>query len=141
MVVGFLLGAGAVRAEPAKVTGSWTVKITFDSGNIRLLRFEAQESGKGSFLLLDPSLKVWGPAKPSDAKWSQGEDGLITLSGPVVFPLGNVGRDAGTLILTGKFEANGTLTGKAIFSPLDQDRQEGKPSKAGTFEATRGAGG
>ena len=141
MVVGLLLGTGATQADPQKVTGSWTVKITFDSGPVRLLRFDAQNSGKGSFLLLDPSLKVWGPANPSEAKWSKGEDGLITFSGPVVFPLGNVGRDAGTLILTGKLEANGRLVGKAIFSPLEQDRQEGKPAKAGTFEATRAAGG
>ena len=140
MLVVFVIGAGAVQAEPAKLTGTWTVKVTFDSGNIRLLRFEAQESGKGSFLLLDPSLKVWGPAKPSEAKWSQGEDGLITFSGPVEFPLGNVGRDAGTLTLTGKREADGTLTGKAVLSPVEQDRQEGKASKAGRFEATRGAG-
>jgi|SRR4051794_10655499 hypothetical protein len=141
MVVVSFLGAGAAEQEPAKVTGSWTVKVTFDNGNIRLLRFEAQESGKGSFLLLDPSLKVWGPATPSEAKWSQGEDGLITFSGPVAFPLGNVGRDPGTLILTGKLEGNGSLSGKAVLMPLDQDLQEGKPSKMGKFEATRGAGG
>src|SRR5690349_12104281 len=106
MVIVSLLGADAVQAEPPNVIGSWTVKVTFDGGNIRLLRFEAHDSGKGSFLLLDPSLKVWGPSKPSLATWSQAEDGSITFSGPVEFPLGNVGRDAGTLSLSGRLEAN-----------------------------------
>jgi len=141
LVVVSLLGAGAVQAEPAKVTGSWTIQITFDSGNIRLLRFEATKSGRGSFLLLDPSLKVWGPAKPTEAKWSQADDGSVIVSGPVEFPLGNVGRDAGTLILKGKFGADDTITGKATFSPIRQDGEdaETRPAKDGSFKASRGA--
>jgi hypothetical protein len=136
------LWLGVSEAQPAKVTGNWTVEVTFNNGNIRLLRFEAQDLGKGSFLLLDPSLKVWGPAKPSVAKWSQGDDGSVTFSGPVEFPLGNVGRDAGTLILKGQFQADGTITGKATFSPVRQagEDAETKPSKEGNFKATSSAG-
>ena len=126
MIVVSLLGAGAAQAEPVKITGSWTIEITLNSGPTRLLRFEAQESGKGSFLLLDPRLKVLGPAKPSEAKWSRGDDGSVTFSGPVEFPLGNVGREAGTLILEGKFEANGTITGKATLSPVRQDGEDAR---------------
>jgi len=137
-----VLGASLSEAEPAKVTGKWKVEITFDSGNVRQLRFEAQESGKGSFLLLDPRLKVWGPAKPTEAKWSQADDGSVTFSGPVEFPLGNVGRDAGTLMLKGKFEADGLITGRASLLPEGQDPKdpEIRTSKEGSFKATRGAG-
>jgi hypothetical protein len=142
ILVFYALGSRLAQAQPAKVTGNWNVEITFTNGNIRLLCFEAQDAGKGSFLLLDPSLKVWGPARTSEAKWSQGDDGSVTFSGPVEFPLGNVGRDAGTLILKGKFQADGTITGKATFSPVRQDGEgaETKPSKDGSFKATRSAG-
>ena len=141
LIVVSLLGAGAAQAEPVKITGSWTIEITLNSGPTRLLRFEAQESGRGSFLLLDPSLKVWGPAKPTEAKWSQADDGSVSVSGPVEFPLGNVGRDAGTLILKGTFGA-GDITGKATFFPLGENPENPgtKPSKEGTFKATRGEG-
>ena len=138
-----VLGAGFSQAQAAKVVGSWNVEITFENGNSRSLRFEAQESGKGSFLLLDPRLKVWGPARPSEAKWTQGDDGSVMFSGTVEFPLGNVGRDAGTLVLKGKFGTEGTVTGAAIFFPLDQDPKDpkAKPSKSGSFKAIRVAGG
>jgi hypothetical protein len=64
-------------------------------------------------------------------------------SGTVEFPLGNVGRDAGTLVLKGKFGTEGTVTGAAIFFPLDQDPKDPKarPSKSGSFKAIRVAGG
>jgi hypothetical protein len=138
-----VLGAGLSQAQPAKVMGFWNVEITFDNGNSRFLRFEAQDSGKGSFLLLDPRLKVWGPARPSEAKWTQGDERSVMFSGAVEFPLGNVGHDAGTLVLKGKFETEGTITGTATFFPLDQDPKDPKarPSKNGSFKATRVAGG
>ena len=54
----------------------------------------------------------------------------------VEFMLGNVGRDAGTLMLKGKFESADLITGDVEFAPLVGDR----PSKHGTFKATRAAG-
>jgi hypothetical protein len=54
-------------------------------------------------------------------------------SGAVEFPIGNVGRDAGTLMFKGKFETASLITGKVEFSPLVGE----KPSKHGTFEAAR----
>ena len=106
------------------------------------MRFEARESGKGSLLLLDPRLKFWGPAKPSEAMWTQGNEGSVMFSGPVEFPLGNVGRDAGTLVAKGKFGTDGSITGEAMFFPLDQDPKDpkAKPSKSGTFKAIRVTG-
>ena len=64
-------------------------------------------------------------------------------SGMVEFPLGNVGRDAGTLVLKGKFGTEGSITGEAMFFPLDQDPKDPKarPSKGGSFKAIRVAGG
>ena len=75
-----------------------------------------------------------GPAKPSEAKWSRGEGTSVTFSGPVEFLLGNVGRDAGTLVFKGKFETADLITGEVEFSPLVGDQ----PSKHGTFKAVRG---
>ena len=137
-----ILGIGLSQAQPSNVIGSWKVEITFGNGNSRSLRFEARESGKGSFQLLDPRSKVWGPARPSEAKWTQSDEGSVMFSGTVEFLLGNVGRDAGTLVLKGKFGKEGTITGTATFFPLDQDPKDPKanPSKSGRFKATRATG-
>ena len=137
-----VIGIGLSQAQSPKVIGRWSVEVTFGSGASRLLRFEARDSGNGSFLLLDPSLKVWGPARPSEAKWTEGGDGFVIFSGALEFPVGNIGRDAGTLVLKGKFGTDGTLTGAALFFPLDQDPKDPKaaPSKNGRFKAIRVAG-
>src|SRR5438477_10413189 len=90
--------AALSHAQSPNMIGSWKVDITFTNGESRSLRFDAQGAGKGTFLLLDPRLNVWGPAKPSEAKGTGGEGNSVTFSGPVEFMLGNVGRDAGTLV-------------------------------------------
>src|SRR5437870_6017202 len=129
--------AALSHAQSPNMIGSWKVDITFTNGESRSLRFDAQGAGKGTFLLLDPKLKVWGPAKPSKAKWTQSEGNSVTFSGPVEFMLGNVGRDAGTLVFKGKFETSDLITGEVEFSPLIGER----PSKHGTFKAVRAGGG
>ena len=138
-----VFGAGLSQAQSSNVTGSWKVEITFGNGEGRSLRFEARESGKGSFQLLDPKSKVWGSAGPSEAKWTSGDDGSVMFSGTVEFLIGNVGRDAGTLVLKGKLGTEGTITGAATFFPLDQDPKDPKarPSKSGSFKAIRVTGG
>jgi hypothetical protein len=125
------------EAQSPNLIGKWNVEIIFANEEHRALRFEAEGEGKGSFLLLDPKLKAWGPAKPSQAKWSRGEGNSVTFSGPVEFMIGNVGRDAGTLVFKGKFETPDLITGEVEFSPLVGER----PSKHGTFKATRARGG
>ncbi len=119
------------QAQSPNMIGSWNVEITFANQEHRSLRFDAQGVGKGSFLLLDPRLKVWGPAKPSEAKWTRGEGNSVTFSGAVEFLLGNVGRDAGMLVFKGKFETPSLITGAVEFAPLVGER----PSKHGTFKA------
>jgi hypothetical protein len=118
----------------ADMMGRWNVEINFSDGNKRSLRFDAQADGKGTFLLLDPMLSRWGPAKPSEAKWTPGDQNPVTFSGAVEFPLGNVGRDPGTLMFKGKFETPDSITGEVDFAPLVGER----PSKHGTFKAVRG---
>ena len=131
-----MLMAQITHAESPSLIGSWNVDITFANEERRSVRFDAQEGGKGTFLLLDPKLNAWGPANPSEAKWTRGEGNSVTFAGPVEFMLGNVGRDAGTLTCKGKFESSDLITGEVDFSPLVGDR----PSKHGTFKAVRAAG-
>ena len=125
------------EAQSPNLIGRWNVEITFANEEHRTLRFEAQGAGEGIFELLDPRAKVWGAAKPSEAKWSRGGGNLVTFSGPMEFMLGNVGRDAGTLVFKGKLETPDLITGEVEFSPLVGER----PSKHGTFKATRAGGG
>ena len=137
MVFAQTCGAALSQAQSPNMIGTWKVEIAFTNGDSRSLRFDAQGAGKGSFLLLDPKLNVWGPARPSEAKWTQGDGNSVTFSGPVEFLLGNVGRDAGTLVFKGKFQTESLITGEVEFSPLVGDG----PSKSGTFKAIRAAGG
>jgi hypothetical protein len=127
----FFLAVAA--AESPNVTGSWKVEITFANGQHRFVRFDAQNDGTGTLTVTDPQSKVWAGSKPSEAKWTSGEGKSVTFSGPVEFQIGNVGRDAGSLTLTGKFETPDSIAGEVEFSPLVGDG----PSKHGTFKAVR----
>jgi hypothetical protein len=121
------------EAQSPNAVGSWNVEVTFANNEHRLLRFEALPDGKGTLALADPQSKVWSGSKPSDAQWRKGDQNSITFSGPVEFMIGNVGRDAGKLTCTGKFETPDSISGEADFSPLVGER----PSKLGTFKAVR----
>jgi len=121
------------QAQSPSVIGKWNVELSLGAGRQHSVRFEAQGDGKGTFVLMDPIAKAWGASKPSEASWTRGEGNSLTFSGPMEFPIGNVGRDAGTLTCKGKFESPDLITGEAEFSPLVGER----PSKHGTFKATR----
>ena len=123
-------------ADSPTVNGSWKIDVTFANDQHRFLRFDAQNEGKGILAVTDPQSKVWAGAKPSEAKWTLGEGNSVTFSGPVEFLIGNVGRDAGTLTLKGKFASPDSIAGEVDFSPLVGDG----PSKHGTFKATRVSG-
>jgi hypothetical protein len=125
--------AAMAQGQSPEMIGRWNVEINFGDGSKRTVRFEAQEAGKGTLLVVDPRLKVWGPGKPSEAKWTLNEGNSVTFSGAVEFMLGNVGRDAGTLMFKGKFETPDSISGEVEFAPLVGER----PSKHGTFKATR----
>src|SRR5437762_13395501 len=59
------------QAQSPTMIGRWNIEITFGDGSQRALHFEAQDAGKGTFQVVDPRLKVWGPGKPSEAKWTR----------------------------------------------------------------------
>jgi hypothetical protein len=136
MAIAHIGCAAQAEAQSPNLIGRWNVEVTFANGNRHSLRFDAQGAGKGSFLLLDPGSKFWAPAKPSEVKWTQSDGNSVTFSGPVEFLIGNVGRDAGTLVCKGKFVTESVITGEVEFSPLVGDG----PSKSGTFKAIRAAG-
>jgi hypothetical protein len=125
--------AAMAETQSPSLSGRWNVEINFADGTKRSLRFDVQDHGKGTFLLLDPMLSRWGPAKPSEAKWAPIDQNSVTFSGAVEFPLGNVGRDPGTLTFKGKFETPDAISGEVEFAPLVGER----PSKHGKFKATR----
>jgi hypothetical protein len=128
--------AAMAHGQSPEMIGRWNVEITFADGSKRSLHFDAQGEGKGSLEVVDPRLKVWGPGKPSEAKWTLNEGNSVSFTGPVEFMLGNVGRDAGTLAFKGKFETPDLITGEVEFAPLVGDR----PTRHGTFKATRNYG-
>jgi len=133
MLIAGICCTAMAQAQSPNLIGRWNVEITFGDGNKRSLHFDAQGEGKGSFEVVDPRAKVWGAATHFEAKWTPGEGNSVTFSGPVEFMLGNVGRDAGTLVFKGKFEAASLITGEVEFASLAGER----PSKHGTFKATR----
>ncbi|HEY1583779.1 MAG TPA: hypothetical protein VGF73_11845 [Chthoniobacterales bacterium] len=134
-----ILGPQICPADTPSIVGKWEVKITFGSGEMRTISFDAQASGKGSFLSEGPKPNAVAPTEPKGLEWTQANDESIIVSGPVQFPLGNVGLERGTLVLKGKFGADGSLAGEAAFFPEGQDPKNSKaaPSKSGRFTAAR----
>ena len=133
MLIAGICCTAMAQAQSPNLIGRWNVEITFGEGNKRSLHFDAQGEGKGSFEVVDPRAKVWGAGTHFEAKWTPDEGNSVTFSGPVEFMLGNVGRDVGTLVFKGRFEAASLITGAVEFASLAGER----PSKHGTFKATR----
>ena len=79
------------------------MEIAFANDGSNALCALTREAREKDFeVAVDPRLKVWGPGKPSEAKWTLNEGNSVTFTGPAEFLLGNVGRDAGTLTLQRK---------------------------------------
>lgn len=139
LALGLIFGVGFSQAQTLKFTGAWQVQVTFQNGESRSLRFDARDAGKGSFALLAPRPNQVSQAELPPAEWTKKDEHSFTVSGPVIFPLGNVGLARGTLRLEGKLGTDGSFTGEAKFFPSDQDPKDPKaePSKSGTFKANR----
>ncbi|HZE72095.1 MAG TPA: hypothetical protein VE135_21510 [Pyrinomonadaceae bacterium] len=130
--------ATGVLGHSQDIVGRWKVEITFKDGTERVLRFDAQPSGKGSLLVRETRSNMVEPAEPAAASWEQSDKG-VKFSGPVEFAVGNFGRIQGTMVFKGKFETADVLTGDLAFFPMDQNPKDPKaaPSKTGTFKAMR----
>jgi len=128
-----------VRAQSTDLVGRWKVEITFDQQPRTSLNFEAEDSGKGSFLLEGRKSNWAEPPRPSAAKWTESGEKHVTFSGPVNFPIGNVGRQSGTLVFKGRFEKDNLISGEVAFFSAGQDPFDPNvtPVKTGKFKATR----
>jgi hypothetical protein len=128
----------AARPQSSDLKGRWKIDITFEDQSKRSLTFDAENSGTGS-LLMEARSNWDEPAKPSQAKWTVGRERRVTISGPVEFPIGNVGRETGILVFKGSYKSESKITGDFAFFSTDQDPTDPKstPSKTGKFEATR----
>ena len=134
----YICSVDAALPQSSDLKGQWKIEITFEDQSKRSLSFDAENSGAGS-LLLEARSNWDEPAKPSQAKWTAREKS-VTISGPVEFPIGNVGRETGVLVFKGSFKSGSKITGDFAFFSMDQDPMDPKatPSKKGKFEATRG---
>src|SRR5262249_8597257 len=105
----------AALPQSSDMVGRWKIDITFENKSKRSLRFDAEDSGKGS-LLLEARSNWDEPAKPSQAKWTVGREKRVTIVGPVEFPIGNVGREPGVLVFKGALKSESMITGDFAFS-------------------------
>ena len=124
-----------VALQSAGVAGRWQIEFSFSDTSHHTLRFDAEDSGNGTYLLLDTVSNLVEPAQLSKAEWTQAAGSIqITISGTIEFPIGNVGRDPGTLVFKGTFETADLIAGDVEFF---RDPGTLTPSRKGTFKATR----
>lgn len=74
-----------VQPQSSDLVGRWKVDITFANQAQRTLRFDADESGKGSFLLEGPESNWDEPAKRSEAKWTADAEKRVISPDPSSF--------------------------------------------------------
>lgn len=123
----------AAQAQAPSAAGRWEIQFSLEDGVPHKVQFDADTTGKGTFLLLDTRSNLVPPATPADASWSQSDPNQVKASGAVEFPIGNVGRDPGKLNLTGTFNSPDVFSGSAVFvSDLNN-----RPDRKGSFTAIR----
>ena len=137
----YSLRPSSAQTQPPNLMGRWKVEFKFSGIEQHSLRFDAASGGKGAFLLLDTGSNLNPPAEPTQAQWEQAAADKVTFSGGSEFPIGNVGRDTGTLVFKGGFESANSISGKVSFFRVGQDPNDPGtvPAKTGDFTATRTA--
>src|SRR5215831_512384 len=137
----YSLYASCAQTQAFNLAGRWKVEFKFSGDEEHTLRFDAESDGKGAFLLLDPISSLLPPAEPAKAQWEQAAPDKVTFSGAIEFPIGNVGRDAGTLVFKGSFVTANSISGKVSFFRVGQDPNDPGtvPAKTGDFTANRTA--
>jgi len=135
----YSLRASCAQTQSFNMTGKWKVEFKFSGDKEHTLRFDAQSDGKGAFLLLDTVSSLLPPAEPTKAQWEQAAPDQATFSGAIEFPIGNVGRNPGTLVFKGKFDSANSISGKVSFFREGQDLKNPStiPAKTGDFTAKR----
>jgi len=135
----YLFPVSCTQTQTFNPVGRWKVEFRFARDEDHAIRFDAQAEGKGAFLLLDTVSSLIAPAEPTKAEWEQATSDEMTFSGAIEFPIGNVGRDAGTLVFKGRFESANSISGKVSFLRVEQDpKAPGTiPAKSGDFTAKR----
>jgi len=133
------LYASCAQTQSFNLAGRWKVEFKFSGDEKHALRFDAKSDGKGAFLLLDPVSSLLPPTEPTKAQWEQAAPDQATFSGAIEFPIGNVGRDAGTMVFKGKFDSADSISGKVSFFRAGQDLKNSAtiPAKTGDFTAKR----
>jgi len=132
--------AAPTLVQSSSFAGRWHLDVTFADGARHSLRFEARASGRGSLLLQDRGSSLAEPARPSVGSWTQ-RGARVIFRGPVEFPIGNVGREAGTLLMQGTIDHD-TVTGDVSFFAADQDPDDPNAMalKKGAFKGARASG-
>lgn len=137
---GLVLGlAACAHSQAPELVGRWRVEFKLSSVEERVVQFDAKPAGKGSFLLLDPTSDLIPPAEPTSARWAEAPPDRVTFSGEIEFPIGNVGRDAGTLVFRGVLDSADSISGWVGFFREGQDPNHpgAAPARAGSFTAHR----
>jgi hypothetical protein len=114
MVVAGLIAMSICSPQTPSLEGRWQVEFNLSDSRTHLLRFDAQGSGVGTFLLLDATSNLIPPAEAKPATWRI-EGSEVTFSGEIEFPIGNVGRDPGVLTFRGLFDSSTSIKGDVTF--------------------------
>jgi hypothetical protein len=133
LTFGSSAGIAHSQSETPTLGGRWLLEFTLRSGPHRL-QFDADPSGEGSFLSLDPASSLTPPLVPLKAAWSlKGQSSAIfffSVVGEVAFPANDVGIEKGWIELA----VTSDLT-----SPVSSIRGSGQFHSSGTPADTRGS--
>ena len=130
----------SIASAPQTVilAGKWRVRFNFPGVGDKNLIFESHAKGSGSFLFLDTEPDNKPVAAPLPAVWTQTTFDRVNFAGEVELPFGTCCRETGTLIFNGKFGADKSISGKAVFVTSTEDENIiGFRSMVGTFTASR----
>jgi hypothetical protein len=139
LIAAYNCSTDVARPQSSDLVGRWKIDIAFENESRRSLNFDADSSGKGS-LTLEVVRDNWTePARPFQVKWEARDEKGVMFMAPVEFPIGNVGRETGTLVFKGVFKSENLITGNVALYPLDHDPMDPNsiPTKTGKFEASR----
>ncbi|MEW6734080.1 MAG: hypothetical protein AB1489_22325 [Acidobacteriota bacterium] len=130
----------SLAQETNSLTGNWQIEFTL-SNTKRIWTFQSMmktDPSYGMGLFLIPAASTFGARSYAQAVWSQLTPTTFSLTSEVEFPVGNVGRQTGTLIFKGKFTSPKTISGLAIFISNQPDLTDpsGFLAMQGSFSGT-----